>query len=214
MRVADYIDNTLLKPNVSEKEVEDFLKASVEAGFYAVCLNPVWIPFARRLVKGEIKLCSVVGFPLGETTKEIKLHEADYVLEWGADEIDVVIRISAFKSGRYGEVLEELTSLRRCSEGKVMKVIVETAYLSQEEKLKALELCIDGGADFIKTSTGFAPQGARLEDVELFKRLSKGRIKVKASGGIRDYETAVKFIKAGADRIGTSSGLDIISHRP
>ncbi len=210
MWIANHIDNTLLRPNVSDREVEAFLRASVEAGFYAVCLNPVWIPFAKKVVGNGIRLCSVVGFPLGETTKEIKLHEASYLLEQGADEIDVVMRISAFKSGRYGEVLEELLSLRRCSEGKVMKVIVETAYLSQEEKSRALELCLDSGADFIKTSTGFAPQGARLEDVKLFKELSRGRIRVKAAGGIRDYETVVSFLRAGADRIGTSSGLDIV----
>ncbi len=214
MDIRRYIDNTLLRPNVTEKEMEEFIRKSVIADFYAVCINPVWVRLASTLAGDDIKVCSVVGFPLGESSKELKLHEAQYVLEEGAEEIDVVMSISSFKSGNLKYVYEELTALRRLIDEKIMKVIVETAYLSPEEKRKALEVCIDCGADFIKTSSGFAPEGAKLEDVKLFKSLSKGKIKVKASGGIRDYETALAFIEVGADRIGTSNGFAILNHRP
>ncbi len=214
MDIAKLIDNSLLKPNISRSEVERFVIKSARAGFYAVCLNPVWIRTAKSLVGDKIKVCSVVGFPLGESKKEVKLHEAEGVLEEGADEIDAVMSISAFKSGMYGYVAEELLALRRVSEGRVMKVIVETAYLSKAEKLKALEICINCGADFIKTSTGFAPKGAEIEDVRMFKRLSGGKIKVKAAGGIRDLKSAIEFVKAGADRIGTSSGFSMLNRPP
>ncbi len=208
MDLRRYIDNSILKPKVSEREVEDFVRESARVGFYAVCVNPYHVKLASEVAGGDIKVCSVVGFPLGLSPKEVKLHEALRAVEEGAQELDVVMNISAFKSGRYSYVEEELKALKRES-GSVVKVIIETCYLSDEEKVRATELCLSAGVDFVKTTTGFGPSGATLEDVRLLKRVAGDRLKVKASGGIRDLKTALAMIEAGADRLGTSSGFKI-----
>lgn len=208
MDIRRYIDNSILKPFVSEKEVEEFVRESARIGFYAVCVNPYHVRLAREAGDEEIKICSVVGFPLGLSTKEVKIHEAARAVEEGADEIDMVMNISAFKSGKFNYVEEEIKSIVR-ETGAVVKVIIETCYLNEEEKREAVKLCVNAGAHFVKTSTGFGSGGATLEDVKLLKEVGEGRIRVKAAGGIRDLKTALEMIEAGADRIGTSSGFDI-----
>jgi len=208
MDIRKFIDNSILKPHHSEKEVAEFVRRSRDTGFYAVCVNPYHVRLAREVAGDEIVVCSVVGFPLGLCTKEVKIHEAVRAVEEGAQEIDVVMNISALKSGRLDYVEEEVKALVR-ETGAVVKVIIETCYLSEEEKIRAVEVCVRAGAHFVKTSTGFGPKGATPEDVRLLKEAGKGRIKVKAAGGIKDLKTAVAMIEAGADRIGTSSGFDI-----
>ncbi len=209
MDLRKYIDNSILKPFVTEREVEEFIRRSAEAGFYAVCVNPCHVRLAKETVGNSIKICSVVSFPFGASTKEVKIHEAVRAVEDGADEIDMVMNISAFRSGNYGYVEEEIKAVVR-ETGVVVKVIIETCYLSDEEKIKATKICLQAGADFVKTSTGYGSRGATAEDVKLLKEAGEGKIKVKAAGGIRDLRAAVKLIKAGADRIGTSSGFKIL----
>ncbi len=209
MDTAKLIDNAALKPYLTEKEILNFAITSEQLGIYAVCVNPYHV----RLIKENtryIKVCSVVGFPLGLHKTIIKLKECEEALRDGADEIDAVINISALKSGHYDYVLKELKELRRITEGHTLKIIIETCYLTTDEKVKATELCIEAGADFVKTSTGFGEEGATLEDVKLLKKVAKGRIKVKASGGIRTLKEALTFIEAGAERIGTSRGIEIV----
>lgn len=209
MDIAKLIDNAALKPYMTEKEIVEFAVNSERLGIYAVCVNPYYV----RLVKENtqsIKVCSVVGFPLGLNKTAVKLKECEEALSDGADEIDAVMNISALKSGREDHVLKELKELRKITEGHILKIIIETCYLTREEKIKATELCIEAGVDFVKTSTGFGEGGATLEDVKLLKEVAKGRIKVKASGGIRTLKKALAFIDAGADRIGTSRGIEIV----
>ena len=208
MDIKALIDNAILKPFVTAEEVEKFVVESEEEGIYAVCVNPYHVKLAKSVSNGRIVICSVVGFPLGSTPKEVKIHEAVRSVEEGSQEIDMVMNISAFKSGDHRYVEEEIKAIVR-ETGKPVKVIIETCYLSKEEKITATRLVADSGAHFVKTSTGFGSGGATLEDVKLLKETAKGSIKVKASGGIRDLETALSMVKAGADRIGTSNGIEI-----
>jgi deoxyribose-phosphate aldolase len=208
VEVRTFIDNSLLKPFATEREVADFVRRSSEIGFYAVCVQPYHVRIARENAFNGTKVCSVVGFPHGLSPKEVKIREAVRVVEDGAEEIDMVMNLSAFKSGNYRYVEEEIKAVKR-ETGVLLKVIIETCYLTEGEKERALEVCVSGGADFVKTSTGFGKGGATVEDVKLLKRLSGGRIKVKASGGIRDLKTLKAMLEAGADRVGTSSGFEI-----
>ncbi len=209
--IAKYIDHTNLKPFAKYEDIEKLCKEAIEYGFYSVCVNPFYVRFAKENLKNtQVKVCSVVGFPLGANTLKTKLTEATNASYDGADELDIVWNIGAFKSGKYNYVEEELKTIISYTENCVHKIIVETAYLTEEEKIKAVEIVKNSGAEFIKTSTGFAPKGANIADVKLFKTVSEGKLKVKAAGGIRDYKTAVEMIKAGADRIGTSHAIDII----
>jgi deoxyribose-phosphate aldolase len=176
-----------------------------------LCVNPSHVKVCHEILKkSQVKVCSVISFPFGLSRPEIKVKEALKAVEDGAAELDIVWNISAFKSKDFDYVLKELKNIVKETKPAITKIIAETAYLTDEEKIKALELVIESGADFIKTSTGFAPTGANVEDIILWKNLSKDRIKIKASGGIRDLETAIKFLQAGADRIGTSSGAKIV----
>ena len=208
MDIKALIDNAILKPFVTAEEVEKFVVESEEKGIYAVCVNPYHVKLAKSVSNGRIVICSVVGFPLGSTPKEVKIHEAVRSVYEGAQEIDMVMNISAFKSGDHRYVEEEIKAIVR-ETGKPVKVIIETCYLSKEEKITATRLVADSGAHFVKTSTGFGSGGSTLEDVKLLKETAKGGVKVKASGGIRDLETALSMVKAGADRIGTSNGVEI-----
>lgn len=208
MDIRRLIDNSLLRPTATTEEVVGFVRRSSEIGFYAVCVQPFHVKTAKENTFNGTKVCSVAGFPHGLSTKEVKIREAVRAVEDGAEEIDVVMNLSAFKSGDYRYVEEEIKAIKR-ETGVVLKVIIETCHLSREEKLKAVDVCVEGGADFVKTSTGFGPKGATLEDVRLIKERAEGRIKVKASGGIKDLKTTLAMIEAGADRIGTSSGFEI-----
>ncbi|WP_297889904.1 deoxyribose-phosphate aldolase [Sulfurihydrogenibium sp.] len=209
--INKYIDQSVLKPFTTYKEIENQCQLAIKYNFASICVNPFHVSMCYQILKNtDVKVCSVVGFPLGLNTTYIKIKESVQAVEDGAKELDIVWNISAFKSKDYKYVEEELKEIIKNTPDIIHKIIVETAYLSKEEKITALQIVINSGAEFIKTSTGFAEKGAEIEDVKLWKELSKNQIKIKASGGIKDLKTMLKFIKAGADRIGTSSGVQII----
>ena len=209
--ISKRIDHTILKPYASVDDVRRVCEEALRYGFAAVCLNPVYVPIASEILKGsDVRVCSVAGFPLGSTLKEVKALEARRAVELGASEIDMVMNIPMFKSGRYDYVEEEIREVKEAMEGRVLKVIIECCYLTDEEKVRAAKLAERAGADYVKTSTGFGEWGARVEDVRLLRRVLSPRVKVKAAGGIRTARQVIEFIEAGADRIGTSSGVKII----
>jgi len=204
------IDHTQLKPTASKSDIVKLCNEARRYGFYAVCVNPYYVPLAARLLDGtDIKISSAIGFPLGATFMEIKAAEAEKSIRLGASEIDMVMNVSAFKSGDLEYVRRDIRGVRERIGDAVLKVIIECCYLTDDEKILAAKICEEEGADYVKTSTGFGPGGAKLEDVRLLRRTLSPRVKIKAAGGIRTFEQAVKFIEAGADRIGTSSGVKI-----
>lgn len=212
--IAPFIDHTLLKPNATLDDIKKLCDEAKIYGFASVCVNPSYVSFAKELLKeSKVKVCTVVGFPLGATTTIVKVIEARDAIANGADEIDMVINIGALKSGNDSFVFDDIKAVREAAKGKVLKVIIETAYLTKDEKIKACQLAKEAGADFVKTSTGFAPSGATVEDVKLMREVVGPEIGVKASGGIRDYQTACEMIKAGATRLGTSSGVAIVTKK-
>ncbi len=207
--IAEYIDHTLLRADAERKEIEALAAEAAAYGFASVCVNPCWVSLAKKLLEGtSVKVCTVIGFPLGASSA--KAEEAAAAIRDGADEVDMVMNIGYLKSGMDQEVLEDIRKVRAASSGKTLKVIIETCLLTDEEKVKASRLAMEAGADFVKTSTGFSKGGATAEDVALMKRAVEGKIWVKASGGIRSYSDAKAMIEAGADRIGTSSGVRIV----
>lgn len=212
MDFARMIDHTTLKPEVSLAQIEKLCIEGKEYRFCSICVNPIWVSYCVTALKGSgVRVCSVSGFPLGANKKEVKIKEAEMACQEGANEVDMVMNIGALKSGDLKSIEEEIKGLRNVlGKQRILKVIIETCLLTDEEKIKATKIIMDCGADFVKTSTGFNIKGATYEDVKLLKELVKGKIKIKASGGIRDYPTALKMIQAGADRIGTSSGVKII----
>jgi deoxyribose-phosphate aldolase len=206
-----YIDLTLLKPQATVKDIEAFVSGSQKYPFASVCIPPYYVSLAAKTLKGSpTKVGTVIGFPLGYQTTPVKLNEAREAVESGADEIDMVMNISAFKSGELSMVQDEISTIVSALPKIVVKVIIETCYLTDEEKLKACELVIKGKANFVKTSTGFGSGGATIDDVKLLVNTAKGRIKVKASGGIKTLDETLKMIDAGAMRIGTSAGIEIM----
>jgi deoxyribose-phosphate aldolase len=212
--LARRIDHTLLKPNATASDVDRVCDEAIRFDFWSVCVGPYYAKrVSQRLENSEVKTCVVVGFPFGFAEPESKLDEATLAIEHGADEIDVVMNISAFKSGDYATVDKELESLARlCREkNRLLKVILECCYLTDEEKILAARMAERAGADFVKTSTGFGTGGATVEDVRLLRESLSGRVRIKASGGIGTAEKAIQMIGAGADRIGTSSGVKIMS---
>jgi deoxyribose-phosphate aldolase len=211
MKLEHYIDHTLLKPTANEADIKMLCGEAIQHHFYAVCVNSVYVPLAKNELSGsDVKIAAVVGFPLGAMASKIKVEEAAYCLENGADEIDMVLNLGWLKSGEYQKVLGEIKALKARVDTGILKVIIETCYLNDEEKVKACELVMESGADFVKTSTGFGQGGATFEDVALMKSTVGEQIKIKASGGIRDRKTALKYIELGADRLGTSSGIKIV----
>jgi len=210
--IAKYIDHTLLKPNAQKEDIKKLCREAAEYNFASVCVNPYYVPLAKKeLSNSEVKVCTVVGFPLGADKPKVKIKETKKLLEDGADEIDMVINIGALKDKDYDMVLDEISQIKKLCGDRILKVIIETSYLSDEEKIKACELCVKANADFVKTSTGFSDKGATAEDVKLMKANISENMKVKASAGIRSYEDAVKMIEAGAERIGTSAGIKIVA---
>jgi len=204
------IDHTQLKPMASKSDIVKLCDEAKRYGFYAVCVNPYYVPLASKLLSGtDVKISSVVGFPLGATFTEIKAAEAERSIRLGASEIDMVMNISAFKSGDLEYVKRDIREVRERIGDAILKVIIECCYLTDDEKILAAKICEEEGADYVKTSTGFGPGGAKLEDVRLLRKALSPKVKIKAAGGIRTFEQAVKFIEAGADRIGTSSGVKI-----
>ncbi|MEJ7620732.1 MAG: deoxyribose-phosphate aldolase [Aquificaceae bacterium] len=210
MDIAKFIDHSILRPNHTLKDLEVEINKCMELGVYGVCVNPFWVRKAVEFSENRLVVCCVVSFPFGLDTKEQKILQALRALEDGARELDVVINISALKSGMHKYVEEELKAIARNTEGVIRKVIIETAYLNQEEKRFIVELIADTGMEFVKTSTGYAPTGAVEEDIRLIRDWVKGRLKVKASGGIRTREQVLRFLELGVERIGTSSTFEIL----
>lgn len=212
MAINQFIEHTNLKPTLSEKEVATLIGEAKTHSFFGVCLPPFWVKSAaRELVKTDIQLITVIGFPLGYQMTETKLKEIELAIEGGANELDLVMNISAFKTGLPWTKIEIAKCAKLVHEADcVLKVIIETAYLNTEEITTACKICADAGVDFVKTSTGFAPYGATKEDVELMRKILPSNIGIKASGGIKTLEDAQMMVSAGADRLGTSSGAFIM----
>lgn len=210
--VASMIDHTLLKPEATEEMIKDLCKEAKEYKFAAVCVNPFYVKLAKEnLENSEVKVATVIGFPLGANAKEIKAYETSKAIEDGANEIDMVINIGALKNKDYDIVKDDIKAVVEAAKnGGIVKVIIETCLLTHEEKVKACELAMEAGADFVKTSTGFSTGGAKKEDVILMKTVVGDKMQIKASGGIRDYETAISMIEAGASRIGASASVNIV----
>lgn len=211
--LAGMIDHTLLKPDASVGQIGNLCREAMEYQFKSVCINPFWIPLAAQVLKNTgVSVGAVIGFPLGSVSTASKVQEAREAVENGAVEIDMVINIGALKSGQMETVGGDIQAVVKAVAGQALvKVILETCFLTPEEKVAGCKLAADAGAHFVKTSTGFGPAGATIEDITLFRRTVGPNIGVKASGGIRDYETASAMIKAGANRIGTSSGIKIVT---
>lgn len=207
--VARMIDHTLLKPTATPGDIERLVEEAIDYGFYSVCVNPCYVPLAVSLSQNKVKVITVIGFPLGANPVDIKVAEALWAVDAGASEIDMVMNIGLFKAGDFKYIEKEISEVVKKS-GVPVKVIIETAYLDRSEKVEAARIVKDSGASFVKTSTGFAPSGATVEDVKLLRETVGPDFGVKASGGIRSWEDAVKMIEAGANRIGTSSGVAII----
>ncbi|NJN24594.1 MAG: deoxyribose-phosphate aldolase [Cyclobacteriaceae bacterium] len=207
-----FIEHTALKPTLTGKDIDQLVEEAIEYEFLGVCVPTFWVKKAARQIKKHgIQLVTVIGFPLGYQMTENKLDEINLAIDNGANELDIVMNISAFKSDMPWVKIElakcaQLIHERNC----LMKVIIETAYLSDEEIVKASLMCQDAGTDFVKTSTGFAPAGARIDHIKLIRATIHSNIGVKASGGIRDLDTALKMIDAGADRLGVSAGVEIM----
>lgn len=208
MDIAKYIDYTLLKATATPADIEKLCKEALEYGFYSVCVNSGYVPLAAEQLKGsKVKVCTVVGFPLGAMSTQAKLYETSAALTQGAQEIDMVLNVGLFLSGNVAKVLEEIALLKQETGDRVLKVIIETCYLNDEQKRLASQVCVDAGADFVKTSTGFGTGGATLADVQLIKEVVGDHAKIKASGGIRDKQTALQYISLGVNRIGASAIL-------
>ena len=212
MKFASYIDHTLLKTEASSKDIKKLCKEAVEYQFYSVCVNPMYIKDCKRYLKdSNVKVCTVIGFPLGANDTKTKVFEAKHAIKCGVDEIDVVINVAKLKDKKYKYVEKELEAIIKVSQNKVLvKVIIETCLLTSDEIRVACEIVCGSGADFVKTSTGFSKYGARVEDVELMKSVCQDKILIKASGGIKDFDTMENMINAGASRIGTSRGVEIM----
>ncbi|MBR2865261.1 MAG: deoxyribose-phosphate aldolase [Elusimicrobiaceae bacterium] len=211
MNLAKYIDHTLLKPQAAKQDIQTLCQEARQYGFFSVCVNPYWVSFCKEQLKGsDVKVCTVIGFPLGANTTEIKVLEAKDALKNGADELDMVVNLGAVKSGDWGFVLSDIQAVRNAAENFTLKVIIETSVLTEEEKVKLCQLCTQAGADFVKTSTGFTGGGATEEDVKLMRAHVAPTMQVKASGGVRTREDFDKMVAAGATRIGASAGVKII----
>lgn len=215
MHYNSYIDHTLLKADASEKDIKKLCKEAKEYEFFSVCVNPCFVKSAKKYLKGSnVRVCTVIGFPLGANASKIKFLEAKKAIIDGADEIDVVFNISKFKDKKYSYVGKELVKIvDLCNKKVLVKVIIETSYLSKEEILKACELVYECGVDYVKTSTGYGKDGANVEDVKMMREYCKNKLKIKASGGIKTLKQLESFILAGAERIGTSSGVSIMNEK-
>ncbi len=211
MSIAKYIDHTMLKADTKKETIVRYCKEAKENGFASVCVNSCFVPLVKQELSGsDVKTCCVVGFPLGAMLTEAKAYEAKLSVEKGADEVDMVINVSAMKDKDYDYVLNDIKAVKEACNGRVLKVILETCLLTKDEIVKACELSVEAGADFVKTSTGFSTGGATVEDVALMKKTVGDRALVKASGGIRTPEEAKAMIEAGADRIGAGNGVILL----
>lgn len=211
MKLAGLIDHTALRPDTTKEQIEKLCSEAIEYGFASVCVNPSYVKLCSELLtNSRIKVCTVIGFPLGATTTATKVAEASEAMENGATEVDMVINIGAIKSGDFDFVEKDIKAVVQAAKGKALvKVILETCLLTEEEKKLCCKICKEAGADFVKTSTGFSTGGATVEDVKLMRSIVKPNLGVKASGGIRDYATANAMVEAGASRIGASASVAI-----
>lgn len=211
MKINQYIDHTLLKPESRQDQIDKLIREAKTYNFASVCINPTWVSYAAKALEGtDIKVCTVIGFPLGATTSAVKAFETKDAISHGADEVDMVINIGQAKSGHFAFVEEDIRAVIEASGDKLVKVIIETCLLTDKEKIKACQAAVAAGADFVKTSTGFSTAGARLDDVRLMRQTVGPDVGVKAAGGTRSLEDAQAFIEAGATRIGTSAGVTIM----
>ena len=210
--LSSLIDHTNLRPDALHSDIEILCKEAVQYKFASVCINPVYVSYAKSVLRDENpKVCSVVGFPLGADSEEMKYAEARFLIFQGVDEIDMVMNIAFLKERKLDLVKNEIKKVVEAADGNCVKVIIETSLLNQDEKALACNIVMESGAAFVKTSTGFSSSGATLEDVRLIKKLVGDRVGIKASGGIKTKNEALKLIEAGATRIGTSRGVEIIS---
>ena len=211
--LASYIDHTALKPDIVKTDIEKLCDEAIKHGFASVCINPCYVSFAKEYLNGsDVKVCTVIGFPLGATTSEVKVFEASQAIENGAKEIDMVLNIGALKEGRFDYVEKDIRAVAETCRGKaLLKVIIETCLLDDNQKIKACKLAKIAKADFVKTSTGFSNSGAKVADIVLMRDTVGNEMGVKASGGIRDLNTLLKMIEAGASRIGASASVKIIN---
>ena len=211
--VAQYVDHTLLKPEATVEQIDKLCDEAKANGFYSVCVNSSWVSRCARNLQGSaVKVCAVVGFPLGAMSGRSKNFETRHAIEDGAREIDMVINVGALKSKDFKAVEEDIRWVKRaCTRNIILKVIIETALLADDEKVLVCQIAKNAGADFVKTSTGFSHHGATVKDVRLMRRTVGPKLGVKAAGGVRSFDDAVEMIKAGATRLGTSSGVKIVS---
>lgn len=211
-KLASYIDHTILKPDAREKDIIKLCDEAIKYNFVSVCVNPCWTKVVSSRLKGSnVKTCVVVGFPLGANTTQIKALETKAAIDDGAEEIDMVINVGKLKDSDYDYVLNDIKAVCDASEGKALvKVIIETCLLADAEKVKACELSVQAGAQYVKTSTGFSTQGANVCDIALMRKTVGYNIGVKASGGIKTYDAAISLIEAGASRIGASQGIKML----
>ena len=211
MKYANYIDHTLLRSDATQGQIKKLVKEALEYEFFSVCINPCNVKMVKKWVKGtNLKVCTVIGFPLGANDTKVKVFEVKKAIKDGADEIDVVLNIAKLKDKKYNYLEKELDAIEKLARGKVLvKVIIETGLLNKEEIISACKIVYGSNVDFVKTSTGFYG-GATVEDVETIKEVCKDKIQIKASGGISDFETMKQLIAAGATRIGTSHGVEIM----
>lgn len=213
MKLNRYIDHTLLSASATEADILKLCDEALKYNFYSVCVNSCYVQIAKQaLGRSEVKICTVVGFPLGAMSTEAKIFEAKTAIEQGATEIDMVINIGRLKSKNYLAVLKDISKVKQAIGIIPLKVILEISELSKNEIVKACEICIDAKADFVKTSTGFSKSGATLTAVKIMRKTVRDKLKIKASGGIRDAETAQKYVDIGVDRIGASSGVAMMNN--
>lgn len=212
MELNKYIDHTVLKATTTVEDIKKLCSEAKEFKFYSVCVNGAYVSLASKELEGtDVKVAAVVGFPLGAMTKEAKVFEAKECIANGASEIDMVINIGLAKSGQMDKVEEEIRAIKEAIGTNVLKVIFETCYLTDDEKKAVAKACVNAKADFVKTSTGFGTGGATVEDVQLMKDIVGTNCQIKASGGVRDFETAKKYIDMGVTRLGTSSGVELMT---
>lgn len=211
MLLNTYIDHTKLGPIVSKEQIDTLIEEAIKYQFKSVCVSPIWVKYAKEKLEGSnVLVCTVVGFPHGTHLPKVKAYETKEAIKDGADEIDMVINVSAVKEANRKNVLADIKAVVKAAKGKTVKVIIETAYLEKKEITFVSKLAIKAGAQFVKTSTGYASRGASFEDVVIMKKAIKDTGFIKASGGIRSKEDALKMIEAGADRLGTSGGVKLM----
>ena len=211
MKRSKYIDHTLLKPEATQDQIEKLCQEAKQYDFASVCVNPYWVPFCKEELKdSDVKVCTVIGFPLGATSSASKAFETAHAIEQGADEVDMVMNIGELLAGHDQAVQKDIEAVVQAAQGKIVKVILETCLLNDAQIERACSLCVKAKADFVKTSTGFNSAGANTHVVEVMKQEVKGQAKVKAAGGVRNQADMDAMIAAGADRIGTSHGIELM----